>query len=567
MEPNDLIENLILPTTMSPFLLINSRSSSSSRFSDYIQPSSTLYIDESSSSLLLPTSTSNPTQTNSTDQESRWLQSEPLLIPVTVLYILILLAGVIGNISTCIVIARNKYMRTATNYYLFSLAISDLLLLICGLPQELYLLWRRRPYIFGEFFCIIRGLSSETSSNASVLTITAFTIERYLAICHPLKAHTMSKLSRVIRLIIFIWICALLGALPLALQFGLKYDENIIDGSSSISAIESTAECTVISPIKHSFAISSLIFFIIPSLLLTVLYLSIGLHLRQSEALKRNQPDKCNCCSWFKCRSQLLKSATQGLRHSPSIHSNNVGEDENEQEEDEGDNNNCESKKSVHSSNNFVLAKYHTTLLTRSSSLYSKFKPSPPCIRYTDSRSPSNHHLHNTNPHHHSHNKHNNQTHLHHSHYPHHHYHNESSASSSSRRAVIKMLVAVVVAFFMCWAPFHAQRLMATYASGSTQAEIVIYNLLTYISGITYYLSTTINPVLYSIMSIKFRSAFKETLGSCCRKSTSDSDLGKFARGSRSSSRFNSTLKSTLGPETEIIIGPSDSFNGSFTRH
>lgn len=108
-------------------------------------------------------------------------------IPMTLLYVLILVTGVIGNLITCVVIVRNRYMHTATNYYLFSLAISDLLLLILGLPQEIQQIWRRYPYAFSEAFCILRGFSSEASTNSSVLTITAFTVERYVAICHPLR--------------------------------------------------------------------------------------------------------------------------------------------------------------------------------------------------------------------------------------------------------------------------------------------------------------------------------------------------------------------------------------------
>ena len=77
--------------------------------------------------------------------------------------------------------------------------------------------------------------------------------------------------------------------------------------------------------------------------------------------------------------------------------------------------------------------------------------------------------------------------------------------------------VAVVVAFFICWAPFHAQRLMAIHTTDPpTSLEVIIFTLLTHISGITYYVSATINPILYSIMSLKFREAFKDTLGRCC---------------------------------------------------
>lgn len=81
-----------------------------------------------------------------------------IVIPITFVYMLIFVTGVVGNISTCIVISKNKSMHTATNYYLFSLAISDFLLLISGVPQEVYSIWSRYPYVFGEMFCVVRGL-------------------------------------------------------------------------------------------------------------------------------------------------------------------------------------------------------------------------------------------------------------------------------------------------------------------------------------------------------------------------------------------------------------------------
>lgn len=115
-------------------------------------------------------------------QEDSATRRDPLYIvlPITVIYAVIFFTGLIGNVSTCVVIARNKSMHTATNYYLFSLAISDLLLLLSGLPQEMYYIWSHFPYVFGEAFCIIQGFAAETSANATVLTITAFTVERFV---------------------------------------------------------------------------------------------------------------------------------------------------------------------------------------------------------------------------------------------------------------------------------------------------------------------------------------------------------------------------------------------------
>lgn len=74
------------------------------------------------------------------------------------------------------------------------------------------------------------------------------------------------------------------------------------------------------------------------------------------------------------------------------------------------------------------------------------------------------------------------------------------------------LTVAVAVAFFLCWAPFHAQRIMAVYGKATqTRNDRFhnIYTILTYVSGVLYFLSTCINPLLYSIMSHKFRDAFK----------------------------------------------------------
>lgn len=69
--------------------------------------------------------------------------------------------------------------------------------------------------------------------------------------------------------------------------------------------------------------------------------------------------------------------------------------------------------------------------------------------------------------------------------------------------------VAVVVAFFISWAPFHAQRLFAVYIDNNNEQVFQIYIYLTNISGVTYFLSTCVNPFLYHIMSNKFRKAFK----------------------------------------------------------
>lgn len=61
-------------------------------------------------------------------------QKKPLtfVLFMGTIYIVIFFCGIIGNISTCFVVIFNNCMHTTTNYYLFSLAVSDVLSLLLG---------------------------------------------------------------------------------------------------------------------------------------------------------------------------------------------------------------------------------------------------------------------------------------------------------------------------------------------------------------------------------------------------------------------------------------------------
>lgn len=74
--------------------------------------------------------------------------------------------------------------------------------------------------------------------------------------------------------------------------------------------------------------------------------------------------------------------------------------------------------------------------------------------------------------------------------------------------------VAVVIAFIICYAPFHAQRLITSSSNARhlslTQRRAV--TIFYFISGILYYLGSTINPIFYHLFSRKYREAFRRTM-------------------------------------------------------
>ncbi|XP_068919700.1 motilin receptor [Petaurus breviceps papuanus] len=145
------------------------------------------------------------------------------LVPVTAVCLGLFTVGVSGNVVTVLLIRRYRDMRTTTNLYLGSMAVSDLLILL-GLPFDLYRLWRSRPWVFGQLLCRLSLYLSEGCTYASLLHITALSVERYLAICYPLRARVLITHRRVRALIAALWAVALLSAGPFFFLVGVEQD-------------------------------------------------------------------------------------------------------------------------------------------------------------------------------------------------------------------------------------------------------------------------------------------------------------------------------------------------------
>ncbi|EHB06096.1 Motilin receptor, partial [Heterocephalus glaber] len=135
------------------------------------------------------------------------------LVPVTTVCLGLFAVGVTGNMVTVLLIGRYQDMRTTTNLYLASMAVSDLFILL-GLPFDLYRLWRSRPWVFGSLLCRLSLYLGEGCTSATLVHMTALSVERYLAICRPLRACVLVTRSRVPVLIAALWAAALLSAGP-----------------------------------------------------------------------------------------------------------------------------------------------------------------------------------------------------------------------------------------------------------------------------------------------------------------------------------------------------------------
>lgn len=83
------------------------------------------------------------------------------------------------------------------------------------------------------------------------------------------------------------------------------------------------------------------------------------------------------------------------------------------------------------------------------------------------------------------------------------------------RKQVVLMLGTVVLAFFVCLLPFRALTLWIILVPTDTIMKLGVesfYNIL-YFSRIMFHINSAINPILYNIMSSKFRGGFLKLCG------------------------------------------------------
>ncbi|XP_067856906.1 thyrotropin-releasing hormone receptor-like [Heptranchias perlo] len=142
---------------------------------------------------------------NQTEDMKRMPQN-PLEYQVVTILLALLICGVgiAGNIMVVLVVLKTKHMRTPTNCYLVSLAIADLIVLLAaGLPNITESV--AASWVYGYAGCLCITYLQYLGINASSCSITAFTIERYIAICHPIKAQFICTVSRAKKIIAFVW--------------------------------------------------------------------------------------------------------------------------------------------------------------------------------------------------------------------------------------------------------------------------------------------------------------------------------------------------------------------------
>ncbi|KAL1263037.1 hypothetical protein QQF64_005776 [Cirrhinus molitorella] len=114
--------------------------------------------------------------------------STPVIVAIiiTALYSIVCVVGLVGNVLVMYVIIRYTKMKTATNIYIFNLALADALATSTLPFQSVNYLMGTWP--FGDVLCKIVMSIDYYNMFTSIFTLTTMSVDRYIAVCHPVKA-------------------------------------------------------------------------------------------------------------------------------------------------------------------------------------------------------------------------------------------------------------------------------------------------------------------------------------------------------------------------------------------
>ena len=168
-------------------------------------------INGTLSTPLANTTTGNVTQTPGFPEYLH----QPLgaLVFQITLWSAIVFLGVVGNLLVCIVILSQAKMKTSMNYYLLSLAIADLGVLLIIYPMVLLKYLFPFRWLLGKHACHYLYPTVEIFYGASIWSITAIAIERYRNIVGA-KRYQIQHRSRVRTFVVIgvVWLASFLVA-------------------------------------------------------------------------------------------------------------------------------------------------------------------------------------------------------------------------------------------------------------------------------------------------------------------------------------------------------------------
>ena len=144
-------------------------------------------------------------------------RSTVTIVLESLVFALILLLIFVGNAATLLIIALNSRMRTTTNMFVASLAISDFLLGVLSAGPVAYPALLLSKWPFDDTTCQYQGYIAVTLAVASTQTLALMAVNRYFRIVRPAKYQAYFTMKKTLIMILVSWFyCGHVGSIAIS---------------------------------------------------------------------------------------------------------------------------------------------------------------------------------------------------------------------------------------------------------------------------------------------------------------------------------------------------------------
>ncbi|XP_078381009.1 histamine H2 receptor-like [Oculina patagonica] len=131
------------------------------------------------------------------------------IVSETAIFCLVLFLSLVGNLLVCYAVYKNPRLRCPSNYYIISLAFSDIFQALCTMPLSIAML-ATGVWPFGTSACYFMAISKYALAKISIYTMVLMALNRYYKIVKPAKYQTTFKKRFIIVTASLVWVLSIL---------------------------------------------------------------------------------------------------------------------------------------------------------------------------------------------------------------------------------------------------------------------------------------------------------------------------------------------------------------------
>ena len=132
-------------------------------------------------------------------------RSLPTVALHTSIWALTIVLTLTGNVLLCLAFYRNRRLRTVTNFYIFSLAVTDIVVATFEYPFNM-IASGARHWPFGFVFCQLNGFLSYFWAFTSICILALTAVNRYFCIVKARSYSALFTKKKTVFSILFVWI-------------------------------------------------------------------------------------------------------------------------------------------------------------------------------------------------------------------------------------------------------------------------------------------------------------------------------------------------------------------------